>query len=477
MHLRGSLTFCAAVAYRANNNATHNPILQRVPKGCYLSFKLLWIARAHRTKEYNNFLKVSVYGTKVINLEFKVLAEEGNARTGVLRVNNKSMETPNFIYAATYAQVNLIDPKQFKELGVHAVMVNTFQIATKLPHLLEQGNFAERMGLQNSEITMSDSGGFQVMSYGDTREDGTGKVAFYRAQARRKREERRAYVDNDGVLFSLRERGKLPAFFRLTPESSMELQQQLQTDIIFAFDQCHTKRDYQETKDIMERTHQWEQRSREFHNAKQAIYGIVHGGQFRDLRLKSAARVNSLGFDGLSIGGYLGQSHEEMLQVMGWTMPALDRAKPVHLLGIGRIRDLFDSVALGIDTFDCVETTRLGRRGLAFVSQKKANHNLEYVLHLKTTEHKDDEQPIDQRCALSGCPVCTTTTRAQLIQLKAHVDDPDQREANHLKYMSLVTAHNIYFISSLMREMRAAISEGNFHEFYEQWMGRKQLPS
>ena len=409
-----------------------------------------------------------------MNLKFKILAEDGKARTGVLSVNGKRLETPNVIYAATYATINCITPSQYPALGVNALMLNTFHLARpnkpngKLPiiDLIEKkGGVSNYMGLKN-EVTMSDSGGFQIMSYGDSRVDGTGKVAFPYPNLVKDESKRKVYVDEKGATFHVVIDGAVSEF-RLTPEISMQLQARLNTDIAFAFDQCHTLKDHEETRKILNRSHRWEKESLERRNKNQALYGIVHGGQFKDLRLKSASVISEMGFDGLSIGGYLGSTAKEMHEVLDYTIPAIDRSKPLHLLGIGRINDFFECISRGVDTFDCVEITRLGRHNWAIVHPSESDKTRN-VLVIKESQHKNDDNPISRYC---GCHVCKTMTRADLISLKAHNADEEIKKKNENLYRSALTSHNIAFVSKLMSDIRTAIKEHRFESLKKEWLG------
>ncbi len=403
-----------------------------------------------------------------MDLEFKILAEDGNARTGLLSVNGKSLETPNVVYAATYATINCVPNSQYAALGVNAVMLNTFHLARPnkndgdrplIDAIEQKGGASSYMGIKN-EITMSDSGGFQIMSYGDSRVDGTGKIAFYNKPSRKNESDRKVHVDERGATFYL------PSEFRLDPEISMQLQARLKTDIAFAFDQCHTVRGYNETKEIMDRSHRWENESLMHRSKNQAVYGIVHGGQFMDLRLKSASVVNDMGFDGLSIGGYLGNSADEMYKLLGYTIPATDRSKPLHLLGIGRINNFFECIARGVDTFDCVEITRWGRHEWAIVHPGESSkmHN---IFVLKESLHKNDDGPVSRYC---DCYTCRTMTRADLIKLKAHNPDEETKKKNEYLYRSALTSHNVAFVSGLMKEVRTAIKENRFEALKKKWL-------
>lgn len=396
------------------------------------------------------------------NLEFKVIAEDGSARVGRLSTVHGSYETPGFWTAATYGKVNLVSPEEFRTLGIDAVIANTFHLwRFGYRDICKNGGLRSHMKL-DGEFLATDSGGFQVMSYGDTRESGGRKIAFLERPHNTVPAERKAFVTEEGVRFVVDENGSEKTLM-FTPELSVEIQEALGPDVMFAFDQCHTERSYGETREAMERTHRWEKRSLNAKSSSSALYGIIHGGIFQDLREASARFVSGLPFEGLSIGGYLGVSKPEMHRILEYTIAAADRNRPMHLLGIGRVDDIFEGVARGIDTFDCVEVTRWGRHDRVIVSpETNGNHHaLRYVLDLKPSQHRQDSLPLDVNCS---CATCKRFARADLIALRLN---------NKTEYMKLLTQHNVFFISNLFREIRDAIREERFEELRRYWLNTK----
>jgi len=262
-------------------------------------------------------------------------------------------------------------------------------------------------------------------------------------------------VDEDGVEFVSYLDGSR---HRFTPERVMEIGRKLGADIILVLDECTSPlHDYHYTRAAMERTHRWAVRALEAFgrtsDKRQWLFGVVQGGAYRDLREKSSAFVAGHDFDGYAIGGSLGRSKEEMHRVLECTIPLLSQDKPRHLLGIGQVEDIFEVVRRGIDLFDCVAPTRMARTGTLFA--KKAER---LRIHILNAQFKDDSRPIEQRCS---CYTCRNYSRAYLRHLFV---------AKELSAIRLATIHNLYFLESLMREIRAAIRERRLAALRRQWL-------
>jgi queuine tRNA-ribosyltransferase len=282
---------------------------------------------------------------------------------------------------------------------------------------------------------------------------GHGSVA---AEVKRRRERHTSMIvsiEEEGVRF----RSYLDGRERfMGPETSMEVQAALGSDIALAFDECtpfHVERDY--TERSMERTHRWLDRCVSWHREHgppgQLLYGIVQGGVHEDLRARSTAYVADAGVDGIAIGGSLGQSKEQMREVVGWSLRDLPDAPPRHLLGIGDVDDLVHAVAAGIDTFDCATPTRLARHGTALVADPARRWRLD----LSKSASRTSTEPIDPSC---DCPACREHTRAYLHYLV---------RANELTAKRLITLHNLTFMQRLMRGLREAVEAGTLAEHGE----------
>ncbi len=398
-------------------------------------------------------------------LSFEVTARDGRARTGLLRTPHGAVETPAFVAVATQATVKTLTPEELKEIGIQIIIANTYHL-----HLLPgEGVIAELGGLHRfmhwEGPLMTDSGGFQVFSLGAGREHGVGKIAsIFPEEGDRgghlkpKPGRSLVEVDEDGVEFVSYIDGSR---HRFTPEGVIRIQRQLGADIILVLDECTSPlHDYEYTKRALERTHRWALRAlEEFHRgdtSKQALYGIVQGGAYRDLRERSAEFISGLDFDGFAIGGSLGKSKQEMHAVLDWTIPLLPEEKPRHLLGIGEVEDIFAAIARGIDTFDCVAPTRMARTGTLFVRGEER-----FRLHIRNARYRNDPRPIDPEC---GCYTCKNYSRAYLRHLF---------EAQELLALRLATIHNLYFLADLMRRIRAAIQAGEFAELAQEWLGQR----
>jgi queuine tRNA-ribosyltransferase len=273
-------------------------------------------------------------------------------------------------------------------------------------------------------------------------------VADEMKRRRERRESRILAIEEEGVRF----RSYLDGRERfMGPETSMEVQAKLGSDVALAFDECtpfHVDREY--TRRSMERTHRWLdrclRRKAEQGPEDQLLYGIVQGGVYEDLRAESAARVAAAAVDGIAIGGSLGRHKDEMRQVVGWSLRGLDEERPRHLLGIGDVDDVVRAVGAGIDTFDCAIPTRLARHGTALVPDPAARWRLD----LTKQDSRGSHEPIAEACP---CPACREHARGYLHYLA---------RARELTAARLITLHNLTFMAELMRGLRAAIGAGSY---------------
>ena len=263
-------------------------------------------------------------------------------------------------------------------------------------------------------------------------------------------------ITDDGISFKSMADG---AWHFLNAEKSMKIQSNLDSDIIMAFDECTSPlSDYEYTKKAMLRTHDWADQSIRYHDKNQAIYGIIQGGWFEDLRSISTEFISSQSFDGIAIGGSLGNSKQDMHQVLDWTVPRLDD-RPRHLLGIGEIDDIFECVARGIDSFDCVSPTRIARRGSLFISPESGGSmQNKFHINIKSAKFKEDDLPLDPNC---GCSTCRTYSRAYLRHLYV---------CGELSYFRLATLHNLHFMLRFMEKLRESIRAGTFMELRDKWL-------
>jgi queuine tRNA-ribosyltransferase len=377
----------------------------------------------------------------------EIVARAGRARAGVLRTAHGDVRTPAFVPLASTATVKTLDAAEVAALGYEMVLGNTFHLFLQPgPELIERmGGLHEFMGWHGPIVT--DSGGFQVFSMGH------GSVADEIKRRRGDRDSRILSIDEEGIRF----RSYVDGAERfMGPETSMEVQAALGSDVALAFDECtpfHSGRDY--TARSTERTHRWLDRclswSRAHAPGGQLLFGIVQGGVHEDLRRESAERVATSGVDGVAVGGSLGREKDEMRAVVGWALAPVPDAAPRHLLGIGDVDDLLAGVAMGIDSFDCATPTRLARHGTALVAHPARRWRLD----LHKSAWAESREPIAADCP---CPACREHTRGYLHYLS---------RIGELTAARLITLHNLTFTAALMRGIRAAIVAGEFDSYAE----------
>ncbi len=397
---------------------------------------------------------------------FKVNNELGGSlgRSGEISTPHGVIQTPAFIPVGTKATVKSVLPESMKDLGAQALLANAYHLYLQPgPELVDEagglGSFMNWPG-----PTFTDSGGFQVLSLGV----GFKKVIAMDTQTFRSDEviadnkERLAHVDDDGVTFKSHLDGSM---HRFTPEVSMQVQHQLGADIIFAFDECttlHNTRSYQERS--VERTRLWAKRclvehgkltASRSHRPYQALFGVLQGAQYEDLRrtaAKDLAALNEDGitFDGFGLGGALDK--EKLGTIVGWLCEELPRDKPRHLLGIGEPDDLFVGVENGADTFDCVAPSRQARTSAVMTLDGRVN--------LTNNKYQRQFSPIDDTC---DCYTCANYTAAYVSHLF---------RSKEMSAATLATIHNERFIVRLVDQMRTSINNGDFFDFKKEFLGR-----
>uniref|UniRef100_A0A7C3RD58 tRNA guanosine(34) transglycosylase Tgt n=1 Tax=Archaeoglobus fulgidus TaxID=2234 RepID=A0A7C3RD58_ARCFL len=398
-------------------------------------------------------------------MKFKIKATLDRMRAGIVKTRHGSFKTPVFIPVATLGAIRGLDSRDLKDLGVEVILANTYHLHLRPGDELirELGGLHEFMNFDGPIVT--DSGGFQAFSLGYGLEHGVGKIAdniFLEGLKEEKLKEverkRFAFVNDRGVRFRDPKSGRI---VELTPKKSMEIQSNLGSDIIFAFDECTSPlSDRAYTEKALERTHRWAEECLEWYDKRQALFGVVQGGEYRDLREKSAKFMAERDFAGYGIGGSLGKSKQDMLNILDWVIPLLPEEKPRHLLGIGAVEDLFNCTERGVDMFDCVAPARWARRGHLYISPAEGgNVKNKFRIHIKNSEFTRDKKPVDRTCE---CLVCQNYSRAYLRHLY---------KANELLYFRLATYHNIHFILKLMEKIRNSIIDGTFHELKREWLG------
>ena len=377
----------------------------------------------------------------------------------MLHTRHGSVETPFFCVVGTAGSVKGVLPSELQEVGAQVLLANTYHLFLRPgPETVRDlGGLHRFMGWDGPIVT--DSGGFQVFSLGFGIEHGVGKqIGMFPGEdaptGRKPRGQaaKLVRVDEDGATFTSHIDGSRQ---RLTPEISISVQEALGADIILAFDEPTSPlHDARYTTAAMERTHRWAERSLAVKTRDdQAMYGIVQGGAFEELRTASAQFIGSMPFDGAAIGGSLGKSKADMHAVIDWSTAYLPESWPRHLLGIGEPEDLFTCVERGVDQVDCVTPTRLGRHGQLYTPDGR--------FQITGVENKDDTRPIQEDC---GCYTCRTGfSRGYIRHLFA---------ANELLAYTLASIHNLYFILSLMDRIRRAIREDCLAEAKAEFLAR-----
>ncbi len=364
-----------------------------------------------------------------MSLAFELLGRDGAARRGRLRLAHGIVETPAFMPVGTYGTVKAMTPRELEELGAQIVLGNTFHLWLRpgLQVIGRHGGLHRFMGWPRPVLT--DSGGFQVFSLGKLRR-----------------------ISEEGVRFASPVNGDR---LLLTPEESMRIQGVLDSDVAMVFDECTpyevdgvpASRDH--AAGSMRLSLRWARRSRdEFDRLgnRNALFGIVQGGMYEQLREESLAGLVDIGFDGYAIGGLsVGEPKQEMQRILAHTAPRLPPQRPRYLMGVGTPEDLLDGVAAGIDLFDCVLPTRNARNGWLFTSAGDVK--------IRNSRHRDDTSALDPDCA---CYACRHFSRGYLHHLQ---------RVNEILGARLNTIHNLHFYLDLMRRARAAIDDGQFDAF------------
>ncbi len=363
-----------------------------------------------------------------MTLGFTLLHNEGQgrARLGRIATAHGEIATPAFAPVGTQATVKALDPRDLRELGAELILSNTYHLYLRpgAGVVEEMGGLHRFMGWDGPILT--DSGGFQVFSLAENRKLSDEGVEF------------RSHIDGSRHFF--------------TPERVVRVQEQLGADIIMCLDECAEPSDRAYNEEALARTHAWARRCRDAQSrTDQALFGIVQGGVFADLRRQSAQFLTDLDFPGYAIGGLsVGESKEQMYAMLDVTVPLLPADKPRYLMGVGAPEDLVEGVARGVDLFDCVLPTRLARNAALFTRRGRIN--------IRNARFERDPAPIEAGC---GCYTCQHFSRAYLRHLF---------KAREILGARLATIHNVHFLLQLMRDVRQAIAADRFQAFKEEFL-------
>lgn len=376
-------------------------------------------------------------------------APASRARLGRLTTPHGALETPAFIFCGTKATIKGVTMDEMRALNTQIILANTYHLMLQPGDELvaQMGGLHQFSGWRGPMLT--DSGGFQVFSlgHGSVAEEIKGRRIINRPKSV-------LDITEEGVSFKSYTDGRRHF---LSPERSMEIQRNLGADLIVVFDECtpfHAGYDY--TRASMERTHRWGDRCLksfgESHDGRQALYGIIQGGVFEDLRAISVDMVNAQPFFGHAIGGSLGADKDQMDHVVAFTAARLSPERPIHLLGIGGVRDIFNGVRAGIDTFDCVHPTRIARHGSALMRGHPKEH-----INLRNACYRDDPRPIDVSIHSPAADV----SRAYIHHLL---------KAGESLAFHLLTLHNVAFMNQLLSEIRQGIQNDTLDNVQKNWL-------
>ena len=368
---------------------------------------------------------------EITNFKFELIKEcsRTGARAGIFHTPHGSIETPIFMPVGTQATVKTTTPEELKEAGAQIILSNTYHLYLRPGHELvkKAGGLHKFMNWDRPILT--DSGGFQVFSLGDLRT-----------------------ISDEGVLFNSHLDGSKHLF---TPEKVMEIENALGADIIMAFDECSPyPASYEEAKNAKERTTSWAKRCKATHkNEQQALFGIIQGNMYRDLREESVKEITALDLPGYGIGGLsVGEPAELMYEILDYTLPLMPVNKPRYLMGVGAADNIVEGIKRGVDMFDCVLPTRIARNGTVMTSFGK--------LVVKNAAYKEDFSPMDPEC---DCYACKNYSRAYIRHLF---------QAKEILGLRLTSIHNIHYLMNLTKRIRKSILDDKYPEFIEEFYAK-----
>lgn len=374
-------------------------------------------------------------------ISFSVLkkSKKSNARLGVLKTLHGEIETPAFVPVATQAVVKTLTSKEAAEIGSQLLIANTFHLHLKPGEQIVKKSGGLHNFMQWPKPLMTDSAGFQVFSLGFGSDHGASKMLKEKSAATIKSgsQPKKIRISENGVEFRSPIDGRK---IFIGPKESIKIQEALGADIIFAFDECPPPMaDYAYMKNSVARTHRWAKVCLAAKKSDQALYGIVQGGAYKDLRQESAKFIGALPFEGLGIGGEFGANKKAMQTMLRHVVKELPENKPRHLLGVGYLEDMAIMAKEGIDTFDCTVPTHYGRHGVAFTSAGK--------LDMRKIAMLNDRKPLDPKC---DCEVCGTYSRSYLSHLL---------RAGEITGLRHLTFHNLHIFNKAAADLRRAIKE------------------
>ncbi len=392
-------------------------------------------------------------GIEYPNFSFDIthIDPSSRARLGRLETPHGGLDTPNFIFCGTKANIKGLHPSQVKEAGADFILANTYHLMIQpgADIVEKMGGLHKFMGWDGPILT--DSGGFQIYSMGE----GVNADEIKCRNNKPTRKKSLTKITEEGAAFRSYKDGRK---LFLSPESAMDLQRKIGADFVVQLDECtamHVTEKY--TEDSMHMSHRWGDRSLkafdEKHDGRQAIYGVVQGGIFKNLREESSAFCASRPFFGTALGGTFGGNFDQFFEIVSWCMPHIAPERPVHLLGIGTFRDIFECVRLGIDTFDCVSPTRIARHGWALMKGAPNER-----LNLLNAKYKEDQDPLWPELGSESSSLYSKAYIHHLFKAKEQLAG------------QILAQHNVAVMSLLMKEIRQAIKEGTLDALQKEWI-------
>lgn len=387
-------------------------------------------------------------------MKFKILkkSKSSNARLGLIETQHGVVETPCLVPVATQATIKTLDSQETERTESQVLISNTFHL-----HLNDRDKVIGKAGglhkfMNWKKPLMTDSGGFQVFSLGFGKDFGLtkflGKGMKNKKVIKTSNRPKLVKIMQDGVYFKSPING---SELFMGPKESIAIQERLGADIMFAFDECTPPlADYEYVKKSVARTHKWAEICLKAKKTKQALFGIIQGSEFKDLRQESATFINSLDFDGFGIGGDLWRDRGGTNKILSWFIPMLNEKKPRHMLGVGYLKNIEDLIKSGIDTFDCTVPTHYARRGIAFIHPhtKRSSGVGARAVNLRQSKYLKMRESLDKKCT---CDVCINYTKDYICHLL---------RSKELTALKLLTFHNLYYFNNFVSNIRRKIKSG-----------------
>lgn len=383
----------------------------------------------------------------MINFTINKKSNKSNARFGKIITPHGEIQTPSFVPVATQATIKSLTSSEVEKTNTQIIITNTFHLHLKPGENIIKYHDGIHKFMRWDKPIMTDSAGFQVFSLGFGMDLNTTKISKNKTSKKIvtiKSQPKNLKITNSGVFFNSPLDGKK---IFIGPKESIQIQEKIGADIIFAFDECPSPlSDKKYYKKSLERTHEWANICIETKKSNQALFGIIQGGPYKDLRKKSASYIGNLPFDGFGIGGEFGNNIKSMTSMLNAVIKIIPENKPRHLLGIGHLKDIIPIIKSGIDTFDCIVPTHYARHGYAFISKDRGNINWKHKkINLSKKKFKKDKSPLDKNC---NCEACKNYSRGYIHHLI---------KSKEITGIRLLTTHNLYYFNDYITHIRDCI--------------------